>query len=216
MPYPKVRQPPRTNRQTLKMPNTALPAAPDIDRATAHYAVRIGIHGQVGRFAAGSHHYSRGAQVICRTARGLEVGQVLGALEWTSIASTEEFDGRIVRLMAAEDRLLWNQLKRLAEDAHTACQAWLTNSGLPDRLLDVEPLLDGRTLYFHFLDTASAETEVQTEKLAQIFQQTVSDSAFSKLVEAGCGPGCGTDKAKGCGSACSACVSRCGIGKKNG
>lgn len=196
------------------MPNTALPTGPDIDQATAHYAVRIGMHGQVGRFASGGHRYSRGMQVICRTARGLEVGQVLGALEWTNISSIEEFDGRIVRALAAEDQLLSNQLKQLAEDAHATCQAWLDQSGLPDRLLDVEPLLDGCTLYFHFLDTVSAETEVQTEKLAQIFQQTVADSAFAKLVEAGCGPGCGTDKAKGCGSACASCVSRCAVSSK--
>ncbi len=196
------------------MLNTAMPNATDIAHSTSQYAVRIGMHGQVGRFTSAGRGYARGTQVICRTARGLEVGQVLGALEWTNVSSVDEFDGRIVRGLAAEDQLLWNQLKQLAEDAHAACQAWLAKSGLPDRLLDVEPLLDGRTLYFHFLDTVSVETEVHTEKLAQIFQQTVTESAFAKLVAAGCGPGCGTDQAKGCGSACSTCVSRCGVASK--
>lgn len=195
------------------MPNTLL-SATDTDHAVTHYAVRVGMHGQVGRFAGGGTRYRRGMLVICRTARGLEVGQVLSPLQWISSSVAEESDGRIVRLMAAEDQLLWNQLKQLAEDAHASCQAWLTESGLPDRLLDVEPLLDGRTLYFHFLDNMSLETECVIEGLVQVFQQTVASSSFAQLVEAGCGPGCGTDKAKGCGSACSTCVTRCGVSNK--
>lgn len=175
----------------------------------SHCAVRIGMHGQVGRFATAGNRYRRGMQVICRTARGLEVGQVLAALEWSSSDAIDEFDGRIVRVMAAEDHLLWNQLKSLADEAHQACQAWLTDSGVPDRLLDVEPLLDGRTLYFHFLDSVSASTEARIEELVHIFQQTVVSSEFAQLLEKGCGPGCGTDKAKGCGSACTTCSSRC-------
>ena len=177
------------------------------DASATHFAVRVGLHGQVGRFSGGDGHYQRGAQVICRTARGLEVGQVLGPLQWTatSTALTNDFDGRIVRKMAAEDQLLWRHLKQLADEAHAGCQAWLDESGLSDRLLDVEPLLDGRTLYFHFLESVSSATEQQIEKLMSIFQQTVANSSFARLLDQGCGPGCGTEKAKGCGSACTTC-----------
>ena len=39
--------------------------------------VRIGLLGSVGRFAsADSQRYPRAARVICRTPRGLEVGEV--------------------------------------------------------------------------------------------------------------------------------------------
>lgn len=176
-----------------------------------HYAVRVGMHGQVGRFLASDSRYRRGTQVICRTARGLEVGQVLGDLEWSCPAGAHEFDGRIVRALAAEDQLFWQQLKLLAENAYAACQVWLSHSGLPDRLLDVEALLDGRTLYFHFLDGVSSPTEQQIAELVSIYQQTIASSEFAQLVEKGCGPGCGTTAAKGCGSACSTCTSRCAV-----
>ncbi len=228
----------RATPAVLNMPQSTVPppanseqpgTAPG-DDVTYQYAVRIGIHGQVGRLTGGARPYRRGTQVICRTARGLEVGQVLSALEWSvgdkrhnrsqSLGSAaegleqtpsgaEQFDGRIVRAMAAEDQLLWNHLKQLAEDAHAACQAWLSDSGLPDRLLDVEPLLDGRTLYFHFLDSVSNETTEQIEQLVDIFQRTVADSSFARLLDHGCGPGCGTEQAKGCGSACASCTVRC-------
>lgn len=169
------------------------------------YAVRVGIHGQVGRFSAGGERFRRGAQVVCRTARGLEIGTVLNVL--ASAARPEASDGQILRRMTAEDQLLWNNLQQLAGESHAACQQWLSDSKSPDRLLEVEPLLDGRTLYFHFLNEVSAETDAQIERLVAIFQETVASSAFSQLLEHGCGPGCGTASAqRGCGSSCSSCA----------
>ncbi len=194
------------------MPYSTAEPGPDVTpQATLHYAVRLGMHGQVGRLSTSEGSYRRGQSVICRTARGLEVGQVLNSLRWTgALTSADDLDGRIVRALLPEDQVLWNQLKHLAGQAQQACQLWLDQSGLKDQLLDVEPLLDGRTLYFHFLDQASAETAAQIEKLVQIYQETVAASSFAKLLEHGCGPGCGTDKAAGCSSCVSCTVSsRC-------
>ena len=43
-----------------------------------HYFVRVGVFGAVGCFrAADGAGYPRTARVICRTSRGLEVGEVL-------------------------------------------------------------------------------------------------------------------------------------------
>ncbi|MCC6511068.1 MAG: hypothetical protein IT423_18345 [Pirellulaceae bacterium] len=204
--------------------------------ASGHYAVRVGVHGQVGRFMAFGQRYRRGTPVICRTARGLETGSVLSelrsSLTETSVSSAPSEaaesasstsginslkpDGQIVRAMAAEDQLLWNHLRELAEQTLQACQQWLKQSDLPDRLLEVEPLMDGRTLYFHFLDQVSPETDAQIERFAQIFQETVAASDFSKLLEHGCGPGCGTAEAtRGCGTACSHCQVACKASRRS-
>ncbi len=107
--------------------------------------------------------------------------------------------------MAPEDHLLWNNLVNLASEAFANCQQWLRDQQMPDQLLDVEPLMDGRTLYFHFLSSVSPQTCAHVDALANIFQQTVATSPFAQQVEKGCGPGCGTESAKGCGSACSVC-----------
>lgn len=173
--------------------------------AAGHYAVRVGIHGQVGRFTSSDEDFRRGARVICRTARGLEVGSVLNRLQLTT-GFLQEADGQIIRRMTPEDQLLWTNLQELAAQSHAACQQWLSESASSDQLLEVEPLFDGRTLYFHFLNQASPATDAHLERLLSIFQETVAGSRFSHLLEHGCGPGCGTSSAKnGCGSACSSC-----------
>ena len=55
------------------------------DRSTfmlGQHFVRVGLLGSVGRFAAADRQrYARGTRVICRTHRGLEVGEVLSAAD---------------------------------------------------------------------------------------------------------------------------------------
>ena len=195
----------------------------DTLESLGHYAVRIGIHGQVGRFSDGGQRYRRGSGVICRTARGLEVGTVLNPISLSlpqdaparepsaeKGESLQGADGRLIRPMTAEDHLLWNQLKQIAQSSFEACQTWLNESGARDQLLEVEPLYDGRTIYFHFLSDVSSGTAAELEKLVAIFQQTVAASPFAKLLDEGCGPGCGTAQAsRGCGTACASCAVAC-------
>lgn len=187
------------------LPEVAQSVSSEFHFATGEYAVRVGVHGQVGRFASEGKNFRRGARVICRTARGLEIGTVLNPLDRMSALSGSN-DGQIVRRMTAEDQLLWNNLEQLAAESHLACQQWLIASNSLDQLLEVEPLFDGRTLYFHFLNEASSETDAQLERLVAIFQETVTSSPFSHLLEHGCGPGCGTAASvRGCGTSCHSC-----------
>ena len=139
------------------------------------YLVRIGSLSQVGRFAvAEALQLSRHQRVVCRTARGIEVGQVLGvaSLRGPESSPTEssptgaslprgqteanqteanQTDGRILRRLTAEDELLWGHLQQLGKETFEQCSQWLEANHVPATLLDVEPLLDGQTLYFHFL-----------------------------------------------------------------
>lgn len=192
------------------LPETAVSAV-EVLVAAGHYAVRIGVHGQVGRFTTAGETFRRGSRVICRTARGLEIGSVLNELKGAWAAS-DSADGQIVRRLTTEDQLLWGHLQELALQSQSACQTWLIASHSSDQLLEVEPLFDGRTLYFHFLNSVSPATDAQLDKLASIFQETVAGSHFSHLLKNGCGPGCGTAEAeRGCGGACHSCTvsSRC-------
>ena len=66
--------------------------------------VRVGALGAVGRFVAeGAERYPRGARVVCRTERGLEVGEVLSAIE---AASNPANDGTLLRRITPQDDLL--------------------------------------------------------------------------------------------------------------
>ncbi|MFO1064012.1 MAG: PSP1 C-terminal domain-containing protein [Pirellulales bacterium] len=185
-----------------------------IERAFDDFAVRAGLAGSVFRMTA-EIAVRRGAKVVCRTARGIETGVVLGSLRHAS--DTEgQASGRILRVMTPEDHLLWSHLQTAAEDAHSRCIELLARLGCAVPLTDVEPLLDGKTLFFHFLTEPTASTAVDLDahldKLAEEYRQTVAASRFAQLLEHGCGPGCGTDKAtRGCGTAggCSICKAPC-------
>jgi hypothetical protein len=123
-----------------------------------------------------------------------------------------EFDGQIVRPAAAEDLYLQKQLKKLAEQfTPRAVEAFLQ----VDRdsvLLDVEPMLDSQTVYFHFLGPVAESMQQMAANLANEFQQLVAESRVAQLLESGCGPGCGTTRG-GCGTKESGGCSGCAVSR---
>jgi cell fate regulator YaaT (PSP1 superfamily) len=177
------------------------------------YLVRVGIVGQIGRFnAAENVGYARGKRVICRTKRGLEVGEVLSATE--TLPSLES-DGVLLRAITVEDDLLLARLEKKKAEAYTACSQLLQERGSSAILMDVEHLFDGRSLYFYFLGNLAPELETLTEELATTYDTAIQFQKFADTLTHGCGPGCGTEEAtgSGCGSGgCSTCsiASACG------
>jgi hypothetical protein len=196
---------------------TDITSTPNRGSQDGDYAVRIGTTGTIFRMTA-EEVLRRGAQVVCRSPRGLEAGCILAPVIHAD-RETTEVQGRILRRMTPEDHLLWANLRSTAEEAHRACEALLERIGSSAVLLEVEPLLDGRTLYFHFLNEVDPALEQQLDQLIDTYQQTVAASQFAKLLEHGCGPGCGTEQAtRGCGTSggCVVCkvASACSTRKK--
>ncbi len=173
---------------------------------TGLYLVRVGIQRDVIPVQAGTVLLSRGEQIICRTSRGIEMGLVLAATHPEHLATATA--NKFIRRSRPEDQLLWRQLTTLSLNANTACQSFLSSHAIEDVLLEVEPLIDGRTLYFHFLGNPSAETEQHVQELSQVYQKSVASSRFASLLEHGCGPGCGTKEKAGCGTGggCAVCA----------
>ena len=178
------------------------------------YLVRVGKLGQIGRFQTLQESvFRRGTRVVCRTQRGVEIGQILGPA-YVKQSTIDLADGRILRGMTVEDEILWGHLQAQANVAQATCQQWLTDHDVSGLLIDVEPLLDGKTLYFHFLSEVSPEIQRHLDHLAAIYERTVRESKFAQLLEHGCGPGCGTETAtNGCSSkgGCAVChvASKC-------
>jgi len=157
----------------------------------------------------------RGQKVVLRTARGIEIAEILNHVSNAPAesaadikASIDATDGKILRSVTPEDRLLLQQLLEAANVALDNCQKLLAETDSRDCLLEVEPLLDGRTLYFHFLGTPDERLSAPLQSLAEIFCETVRASRFAALLEEGCGPGCGTEEKGGCGESgsCTVCV----------
>lgn len=175
-----------------------------------HY-VRFGLLGGVGRFAAvDRQRYPRGARVVCRTARGLEVGEVLAPLE---AGGDHAADGTLLRRMTVEDDLLLARIEKSRDEAYRACSQRLIEQGISAVLVDVEHLFDGQSLYFYFLGQTTPELDALTSELAELYETQVQFRKFTDTLTAGCGPHCGTEEAAGhgCGSGgCSTCAVACG------
>ena len=155
----------------------------------------------------------RGSRVVIDCGRGPEIGETLGATKVKVAAS-----GTMLRIATAEDELLSVQLAEIARNAAQKCNSWLESSNQTEVLLQVEPLLDGQTVYFHFLEKPGESFQDQLEELLSIYESELSSSAFAKKVATGCGPGCGTSdrSGAGCGSSCSGCAIRCSVSKSTG
>jgi hypothetical protein len=151
----------------------------------------------------------RGERVAIECGRGIEVGECLGPCS----VQEEIANGKLIRKMSIEDELLDGHLRELANRALNRCLDWL-NEFAPDQvLLEVEPLLDGRTLFFYFLNDPDDCVQEHLDRLVTLYDQEVRNSEFAQKVEAGCGPGCGTSSAKSGCSNCSSCSVGCRVKK---
>jgi cell fate regulator YaaT (PSP1 superfamily) len=178
---------------------------------------RVGSLGHVGRFASLDRVcYPRHARVILRTARGLEIGEVLSGGEEMHRRQT---DGTILRGVTAEDMLLETRLKKHQQQAFEACTRRLAELGSQATLMDAELLFDGRSLFFYFLGDPSAELEDVVAELAEVYEAKAQVRQFAETLLAGCGPDCGTAAAGGggcgsCGVGC-AVAGACGVGGRS-
>lgn len=150
----------------------------------------------------------RGCRVVIDCGRGPEIAESLGVTK-LKVAAT----GVLVRLAGVEDELVSRQLTEIASKAMFKCSSWLEDADLCEVLLHIEPLLDGQTVYFHFLEKPGESFQDQLGELLSIYESELSSSAFVKKVATGCGPGCGTSdrSGAGCGSSCSGCAIRCAV-----
>lgn len=171
-----------------------------------YHLVRVGAMGQVGRFAAvDAVLYPRHSRVIVRTRRGLEVGRVLTEPDASDDGRTFA-DGDLLRGMTVEDELLEARLESHRHEAYAACASLLAEHKVPTMLVDVEHLFDGQGLFFYFLGEVPPVVETITGQLAEAYETKVQFRKFTETLIEGCGPGCGTEEAKGQGG-CDSCTS---------
>lgn len=159
--------------------------------------------------------FERGTMVVCRTNRGIELGEVLAEATLAADTKTEvEFDGTILRRASAEELYLQGELKKLAEQFLVESSQAIQQVDSQAILLEVEPMLDCQTVYFHFLGMPPDALHEMMDELAVRFQRTVQNSRLAELLDKGCGPGCGT-KDHGCSSSgCKGCAVAQACGSK--
>lgn len=170
-----------------------------------NHLVRISVLGQVGRFVSVDPvMYPRGTRVVCRTRRGLEVGEVLSHTNGATERGAA--DGSVVRALTSQDDLLLLRLNKNRNEAFEKCQRLLSENRVSAALMDVEQLFDGKSIYFYFVGEVPTDVGELVDELAATYEAEVRIGDFAKAVEEGCGPNCGTDDAEGCGDSCSTCA----------
>src|SRR3954469_16236833 len=117
------------------------------------YVVRHGVMRNLGVFGARSGEtYARSMQVIVRTSRGLEVGEVLCEASDHVIDSMKDpTGGQILREQNEEDS---RELRRLAEQEERefdVCRTEITSLALQMKLIDIERLYGGERVVVYYL-----------------------------------------------------------------
>jgi hypothetical protein len=201
------------------------------------YLIRYGVMGHVGRFPAPPEcatRFERGVRVVIQSDRGLELGEVLISLDGTAAArgsgATESAPlpgtalpgapaprarPRVLRMAGPDDVMRSLRALEARSDRFALCQRVLREEDWPWELIDVEPLLDGRSAVIHYLgpaqiDAASLRARFRVAFDLEVVLEPVGSDPDGDLLDAmagsehdrragGCGT-CGCGEGGGCGA----------------
>ncbi|MBS0210642.1 MAG: signal peptidase [Planctomycetes bacterium] len=139
------------------------------------YVVRCGAMRSLGVFSTGQGEtLRRGMQVIARTDRGLEAGEVL--CEATDQAMAQISDprrGHVVRTMTADDLRDAARLDEQAAAHHKTCQLKVKELNLPMEVVDVEHIFGGERIVVYYLSENRIDFRELVKVLASEFQTRV-------------------------------------------
>jgi cell fate regulator YaaT (PSP1 superfamily) len=150
-------------------------ATPASTPAVARFIVRHGAMRFLGDCdAAEGLVPRRGDEVVVRTDRGLEAGQVLcpsnpRALELLS----EPTRGRILRLLGAADRAERDRLREAERREFDTCLRFIDTRRLQMELVDVEHLFGGERIIFYFLAEKRVDFRELVKDLAREYQTRI-------------------------------------------
>lgn len=139
------------------------------------YVVRHGVMRNLGVFSTrGRDVFSRGEQVVARTSRGLEAGEVLCEATDDAVAQlSDPKQGQILRKVNDDDirdlRKMFEQERREFE----ICQQQVEQLNLEMQLVDVEHLYGGERVVIYYLAEGRVDFRDLVKVLAQEFQTRI-------------------------------------------
>jgi cell fate regulator YaaT (PSP1 superfamily) len=138
------------------------------------WIVRHGAMRFLGEFDPDNGCYARGQEVVVRTERGLELGQVLCPATPRAVELiAEPTHGRIVRLLTERDRLERERLREVEERELEACARFVQQRSLQMELVDVEHLFGGERIIFYFLAEKRVDFRELVKDLAREYQTRI-------------------------------------------
>jgi cell fate regulator YaaT (PSP1 superfamily) len=147
-----------------------------VEAPASGYVVRYGLTRFVAEFSPrGSETYLRGAEVIVRSSRGTEWGEVLSP----ATPRTREFlgvtepEGRILRTVNRGDREALERTHEAERDAFKGGQEVIRESKLVMQLIDVESLFGGERLVFYYISEQRVDFRELVKHLAKRFHTRI-------------------------------------------
>jgi cell fate regulator YaaT (PSP1 superfamily) len=139
------------------------------------YIVRHGVMRNLGIFAPrGRDMFARGDQVIARTSRGLESGEVLCEATDEAIAHlVDPKQGQILRLVSGDDARDLRKMFEQERREYDVCQREIQRLGLEMQLVDVEHLYGGERVVIYYLAEGRVDFRELVKSLANEFQTRI-------------------------------------------
>lgn len=139
------------------------------------YIVRHGVMRHLGVFSTkGGDRFSRGVEVIARTSRGLEAGEVLCEATDHVLASMESpKHGQVLREQNDDDRRDLHRLLEQESREHEICKQRIVELNLEMNLIDVEHLYGGERVVVYYLAEERIDFRQLVKNLAKEFQTRI-------------------------------------------
>lgn len=139
------------------------------------YVVRHGVMRHLGVFSTrAGDSYTRGSQVIARTSRGLELGEVLCEAQEQALASLDNpKTGQILRSQTHDDMGELRRLFEQQENEHKICAKHIDELKLDMRLVDVEHIYGGERVIVYYLAEDRVDFRQLVKNLAHEFQTRI-------------------------------------------
>jgi cell fate regulator YaaT (PSP1 superfamily) len=148
---------------------------PATEAGQPQFLVRHGAMRFVGVFAA--HEgiaYPRHAEVIVRTDRGLEHGQLLCPATPEAVAHIPEpTRGKLLRVADAADRQHIAELKAVQEREYETGTRLVAEHRLAMQIVDVEHLFGGERILFYFLSESRVDFRELVKSMAREFRTRI-------------------------------------------
>ncbi len=140
------------------------------------YIVRYGTMRKVAEFSAPlSREYQRSDQVVIRSPRGIEWGEVL----CPASERTQEYlgqktpAGKVLRIANAEDERNLDAARKIEQEEFDGCREMIAERHLPMQLVDVEHLLGGERAVFYFISEQRVDFRELVKGLAKRFKTRI-------------------------------------------
>lgn len=118
--------------------------------------------------------FQRGARVIARTARGLEIGEVLCAADDRALAAMDDPPGgSIQRQMTIDDENEHAHLLAKSVEEADLCFNIIRELNLPMDLVDIERVFGGERMVIYYLSDDRVDFRELVKRLAHEFQTRV-------------------------------------------